>query len=456
MERPTEGTCVKEHHLNEPHTAGDTPSHTAKSNLTGTATGTQPNSPTGMEIDTARADHPGAVNFPGSNGALAVPLLISLAILSAMGPFAIDMYLPAFPAIARDLSTSVTAVQFTLTAFMVGMAVGQLITGPLSDRMGRRGLLLASAIGSVVAAAGCALAPSIAVLIGCRLLLGFAAGSCVVLARSVVADNVQGAAAAKAFSLLMMIQGLAPVIAPVVGGVAAEPLGWRGLFWILTGIAALQVLLVVVVVRESHPAERRSQEPLSATIAAMFGLLKLKAFRGYILAFAFGMGALFAYISASPFVIQEQLGRSELVYSLIFAANSSGIVIATGINAKLVGKADPAQLLKAALTVVTLCGIGLALSGAFALKIWIMVPLMFLMVASMGFILGNATALALAAAGKRAGSAGAIQGFIQMVIAGVMSPLTGIGTNTALTMGICAAVAGLIALVSAVRVPASA
>ena len=364
-------------------------------------------------------------------------MLLSLTLLAATGPFAIDMYLPTFPAIADDLHT--TAVPYTLSGFMMAMGFGQLFIGPLSDRLGRRTLLLSGAALSVFASILCALAPTITVLIGGRILLGIGSGACVVIARSVIPDITRGSEAARAFSIMMTIQGLAPVIAPVAGGLLlATHGGWRGVFIALTFINALQLLAAILFVPETLTPERREQEPITTTITRMVGLLKIPAFTTVTLSFAFGLGTLFSYISASPFVFQDQLGMSQLAYSLLFGLNSFGLVIGSGLNARLLRAHSPQQLLLRASLVLVAASVLLLCCALAQPSLWTLAPTVFIVVTTLGFILGNSAALGQSAAAPRTGAGAALMGFAQFMVAGLVSPLTAVGSSAAVAMGACA------------------
>ena len=363
-------------------------------------------------------------------------MLLSLALLAATGPFAIDMYLPTFPAIANDLRTN--AVPYTLSGFMMAMGVGQLFIGPLSDRLGRRTLLLSGTVLSVFASILCALAPTIAILIAGRILLGIGGGACIVIARSVIPDVTHGSEAARAFSIMMTIQGLAPVIAPVAGGLLATHGGWRGIFFALACINALQLVATVLFVPETLTPERRKQEPIATTVTRMFGLIKIPAFAAFTLSFAFGLGTLFSYISASPFVFQDQLGMSQLAYSLLFGVNSFGLVIGSGLNARLLRAHSPESLLLGASWVLVAASIVLVCCALVQPSIWTLAPTVFIVVTTLGFILGNSAALGQGAAAPRTGAGAALMGFAQFMVAGLVSPLTGVGSSPAVAMGVCA------------------
>lgn len=350
-------------------------------------------------------------------------LLSCLALLTAGGPFFTDMYLSAMPQVARELQTNLT--QLTLGGFMLGMALGQLVIGPVSDRFGRKPFLLAGAVVAAIASVVCAISPQIWILIIARIVVGIGAGACVVLARTVVSDLTKGAEAAAAFSLMMMIQGLAPVIAPIIGGLLSELIGWRGIFWVLVGVAVLQLGAAVLVPESLPPAKRFRSNKFKE-----FGVLITKRqFVGFLFAFVFSFGVLFSYISASSFVFQEHFGLSALHYSLVFGVNAFGIMLGAGINAKLVAKAEAASLLRLGLIGQLIGVIGVGLVVIFSGPLLCLIPFLFLCNLSMGLSLGNATALAVAAAGKYAGSASGLLGFLQFALAGILSVVIGMGSE---------------------------
>lgn len=356
------------------------------------------------------------------------------------------MYLPALPAIVDDLQTSEALVQLTLSGFMIGMAFGQLIVGPISDAMGRKKLLVGGALLAAVASVVAAVSPGVWILIVARVVAGLGSGSCVVLSRSVIPDLEHGKAAAKAFALMMMIQGLAPVLAPVVGGLLAAPIGWRGLFWVLAGISVLQLAVAVFIVPESLPKERRTSGNARAVGQSFLEVLKNRAFLGFTVAFAFGFGAMFSYISASSFVLQNELGYSETLYSLVFAVNGLGMVAATGLNRRLMDSMDTAKIVFIALCIMAVAAALLGIVAATGLNPWLFLPLLFLAVAQVSIILGNTTALGTLEVRKRAGSGSAVMGFVQFALAGLISPLMSIGSQPAVTMAVGMFVCALVAL----------
>ncbi len=381
------------------------------------------------------------------------PLLATLALLSATAPFATDMYLPVMPEIVSDLGTTRAMVQLTISGFFVGMGVGQLVMGPLSDAIGRKRLLVVGAFLALLASVLAAMAPTASVLVVARVLQGLGGGACVVLSRAVVPDLVHGAAAAKAYSLLMALQGIAPAVAPVLGGILAEPLGWRGIFWVLAGLHAVQLVLAIAIVPET--AGGRSRDGLLRTVAGNYWAVLTNArVWGYLVTMAFGFCSMFCYISASAFVVQDQWGFSPLGYSMVFGVNSVGLFAATLINSRAMDSVSPAVMLRTGVTGVFACGVLLLLSVMLGAPVWVCLIVLFACVAPTGFIMGNATALATGLMRPRAGSVSAIMGFGQSMLASAISPLMGWGSNAALTMAIgmvCCSFISLCGLVVSTR-----
>ncbi|WP_029109895.1 multidrug effflux MFS transporter [Mycobacterium sp. URHD0025] len=369
--------------------------------------------------------------------ALPLSWLGVLALLTAVAPLSIDMYLPAFPAMAEEFGTSASAVQFTLTAFMVGLASGQLIIGPLSDRFGRRPLMLAGTLVCVLAGVACALAPNIALLTAFRFVQGFSGAAGVVLSRAVVADRAHGAVAARAFSLMMIINGAAPVLAPLIGGSLMGIIGWRGIFWILAGLAVAMFVGVLAVLPETHPTDRRHTGGVTAMLRDARSVLTNRGYLGYTLAFAFGFTVMFAYISASPFVLQNVLGLSPLHYSFAFAANAAGIVIVNTVNARIVGRFGQRRLLHLGIGLLVLFSALLLIDALLGPVLWASLALLWGAVASLGLVAANATSLALDQVRHAAGTGSAVLGALQFGLAAVVSPIVGIGgDHTALPMAV--------------------
>lgn len=378
-----------------------------------------------------------------------VPLMLTLALLSATAPFATDMYLPVLPHIAGEFGVEQAVAQFTLTGFFVGMAFGQLLIGPVSDVVGRRRLLLWSAGLALVASVLAALAPGIGVLILARILQGLGGGACNVLARSVVPDLLSGSAAAKTFSVLMAIGGIAPAIAPVIGGLLAEPVGWRGIFWTLTGLHAVQLLLAFLLVPETGGKAERTGGLVRTVAGNYLTVVRMPLVWGFLLAMAFGFGALFSYISASSFVLQTVYGFSPAHYSLLFAINALGMLVATTINSRLVTRFGAVTMLRAGLLLCVGGGLILTVAALADAPWYLIVACILLATSPVGFIMGNATALATGIRRELAGSISAVMGFVQSLLGGIVSPLMGLGSQPThtmafgiLTCGIIAAAAG--------------
>jgi MFS transporter, DHA1 family, multidrug resistance protein len=355
-----------------------------------------------------------------------LPLLLVLASLAAVAPVATDLYLPGFPAIGTSLGAGPSGVQLTLTSFLVGLALGQLVMGPLSDRYGRRAPLVASATVCVVAGVVCAVAPSLPVLVVARAVQGFAGAGGMVIGRAVIADVVTGRAAARAFTLMLTVGGIAPVLAPLVGGLLADPVGWRGMLWTVAGLCAAMLVAVLVVLDETHPPERRSTGESSA-LADMRSVIAHRAYRGPVLVFACSFGVMMAYISASPFVYQGVVGLSEVQYGVAFGLNAAGLIAAGYVSSKLVDRWSPATILRACIGVqllATLSFVALAAAGA---PTWTYPVAIFVAVLSNGGIMGNAAALAMAEVRPVAGAGSAVMGFSQFALGALVSPLVGLG-----------------------------
>lgn len=379
--------------------------------------------------------------------------LVTLALggLTATPPLAIDMYLPSFPEVTSSLNAPAATVQLTLTACLLGMALGQLVVGPMSDRWGRRRPLLTGLAVYVVATALCAVAPTIEALVAFRLTQGLAGSAGIVIARAVVRDLYDGVAMARFFSTLMLIGGVAPVVAPVIGGQILRVTDWRGVFVVLTAVGVLLAVLVWAKLPETLPEEERHEGGVGAALRAMRALLADLPFAGFMLTGGFAFAVLFAYISASPFVIQEIYGASPQTFSLLFGINSVGLVAAGQINGKvLVGRVRLEKVLGAGLAVVSAAAVALLLMSLGVFGEPGLVPVavaLFVLMSAMGLTLPNAQSLALLRTRHSAGSASALLGTSSFLIGAVASPLVGIaGEDTAVPMAVVQVVSALVAL----------
>ncbi|OII07076.1 multidrug effflux MFS transporter [Curtobacterium sp. MCBA15_008] len=377
-------------------------------------------------------------------------LLLVLGLLSAVAPFATDLYLPAFPQMTGELQASATTVQLTLTAFLVGVTGGQLVFGPLSDRFGRVPPLIAGAVLCVLASAAAVLAPNVGVLVVARLLQGLGGAAGMVIGRAVISDLATGKPAARAFSLMMIVGGVAPVVAPLLGGLLTGPIGWRGLLGIVLGLSVLMLVAVLAVVRETHLRSHRDalraerQGPGSPLRA-----LRSRTFLGYTAVFGFAFAVMMAYISASPFLYQDMLGLGTVGYGIAFGLNALALMGISVLSAKLTATRSVVGVLTLGIVLVLASTVAFGLLVATgAPEFWLAVPL-FTAVGSLGLVLGNATALALGAVPSSAGSASAVLGALQFGLAALVSPLVSIGgSTTAVPLAIVMLAAAVIAVLA--------
>jgi MFS transporter, DHA1 family, multidrug resistance protein len=362
---------------------------------------------------------------------------VVLCALSTFGPITTDLYLPSLPDVGHELGVAESQVQITLTASLVGLAIGQLIAGPLSDSLGRRGPLLVGLALFVVSSLGCALAPSILLLDLLRLVQGLCGAAGIVLARAIVRDHWSGLAAARIYATLMAAISLGPILAPSVGAALLQVMDWRGLFVVLAGWGVLLLLAAIAWVRESLPPAARRETSLLLTLRVGRRLLADRRFSGYTLASGLAFGALFSYISGSSFVYQEVFGVSAQAYGLLFGLNGVGLLLGNVANRHLQDRFGPRRLLRggmlgtfagaALLTVSVLADIGLA--GV--------VVSLFIVVLGLGFVASNAVALALEPyGGAEAGTASALIGVIQFLIGALAAPLAGIAGESAVPMAV--------------------
>ncbi|MFJ8692556.1 Bcr/CflA family multidrug efflux MFS transporter [Streptomyces roseolilacinus] len=402
-------------------------------------------------IPTTRTETPAAP--PPTTAHRAAGLLVTLVLggLTALPPLSMDMYLPALPEVTESLRSPAATVQLTLTACLAGMALGQLVVGPMSDKWGRRRPLLVGMVVYVLATAACAFAPNVGLLIAFRLLQGLAGAAGIVIARAVVRDLYDGVEMARFFSTLMLISGVAPVIAPLIGGQILRITDWRGVFHVLTVIGVLLTLVVWKWLHETLPPARRHDGGVGSALRTMRGLLADRVFTGYMLSGGFAFAALFAYISASPFVVQEIYGASPQTFSLLFGINSIGLVAVGQINGKLlVGRVSLDKALATGLTVITVAAAALLLmtSGVFGEVGLVPVAAgLFVLMSAMGLAMPNTNAQALMRTPHAAGSASALLGTSSFLVGAIASPLVGIaGEHTAVPMAVVQLVCALTAV----------
>lgn len=361
-------------------------------------------------------------------------LIAFLGIMSAMAPLATDMYLPALPELSAEFSASTSATQLTLTMTLLGMAVGQIFLGPLSDMYGRKRPLFAGMVAFALVSAGCFYASSIEPFLALRFLQGFAGASGLVISRAIARDVAEGVELTRFMAILMLVNGLAPILAPVAGGQILAFSSWRIIFAVL---AVIGVLLAVwtLKTRETLAKEER-QKNMAASFHAFPALLRDRYFFGHCLVQCFVFASFFSYIAGSSFVFQNIYGISAQGYSLIFGGIGTGLFLVGGLPARLAGHVKDVTMLKASL-LVPLAGSSLLLAAfltGFA-PLALVIVLLFITIVPLS-VMGTASfSLALSRQGRNAGAASALIGFFSMALGGVMMPLVGIaGDATAIPM----------------------
>ena len=389
---------------------------------------------------TTQADSPKALSK--------VWIVLILGSLTAFGPLSMDMYLPALPTVASDLMTTTSLTQLSLTACLLGLAIGQLIFGPLSDIRGRRRPLIFTLIIYSIASLLCAFSPNIFVFICLRFIQGMTGAAGIVIARASARDMYSGKDLTKFIALLALVNGAAPILAPISGGFILSFASWNAVFILLSLIGLVMFGAVTFFLPETLPMEKRSEGSILAVLKTFKGLLRDRAFMGIALTQSFVMASMFAYIAGSPFVLQNLYDVTPQQFSILFAVNGIGIIIAAQLTARLSGIISEAKLL--------LCGILLSCLGSSLLLIVVIkeLPLLvlsialFLVVSSVGMVSTTSFSLAMQNQGKAAGSASAFLGLLPFIGGAVVSPLVGIaGDQTALPMGIIIFICSVMAFI---------
>lgn len=370
-------------------------------------------------------------------GASRLGLALLLGLLAFLGPLNIDMYLPSFPEIAHDLDTSATLVQASLTACLLGLAVGQLFAGPISDAQGRRKPLLIATFLFALASILCAFAPNIIILIAMRFLQGLTASAGVVLSRAVVRDVFSGQALTKFFSLLMVINAIAPMIAPMFGGfiLSFESTSWKSIFFCLSIIGLLMVVIVAVKLKETLPQYKRIPSSAGASIKTMGSLLTDRSFIGYALVVGFIHGGSFAYVSGTPFVYQDIYGVSPQVFSVLFGINGLAIITGSFLIGRFSGIIPEKTMLQAAIVTALIATALLLFMTIIEGPLTLIVLFIFIYMMTMGMILTSTFTLGMAKQDHRAGSASAVLGMLPLLLGSIFSPLAGINEASAVPMG---------------------
>lgn len=386
-----------------------------------------------------------------------VKLVAVLGLLIALGPFTFDMYLPALPTIADDLGTSDAAVQLTLTGTLVGVAVGQLVIGPLSDAFGRRRPLLVGVAVHLVASLLCAVAPTVAFLTSMRVLQGLGSAAAAVTAMAVVRDLYTGTAAANTISRLILVLGISPVLAPSVGSMLLALTSWRGIFAMLAVIAVLLILLAGFGLRETLPPRRRRTGGLGDTVRTYRRILHDRTFVGLVATSALSQSVVFAYVGGASFVLQDQYDLSKTEFGMAFAINAIALIGAPQLNVVLLRRLAPPQILLGGLSAAAVTGLVflvVAATGTFGLAGFLVT--LFLTLASIGLCGPNTAAIALSRHGEAAGTAASMLGFVSSSAGALAAPLVGLLGNDAAAMAtvialLCLTAVAVVLLVVRVR-----
>jgi len=405
--------------------------------------------------DVAAADEPdtGSPAPPTPDGQMSVAgpapapprhLVALLATFTSLVILTTDVYLPVLPQLGKDLGTSDAAAAATLSAVLVGIALGQIVVGPLSDALGRRRPLLAGALAYAAAHLLSSIAPNIGTLLAIRFVAGLATAACIVVARAIVADVYPGTAAARTFATLSAVTAIVPVLAPVAGGLLARVMSWRGMFVVLAVTAVTVAVIGWRLVPETLPAQRRTSPHLGAVLRDLGAVLGQRRFLAYVAAIAAVGGSLFAYIGASSFMLENVFGLSPQSFSLVFATNSVGIFMLSWLTRHLVTRTGPSRLLLAG-QITAIIGCAVLAVGVGRTSLPLVMAGLFLAVASLGLVMPTATSLAMAHAPGRAGSASGVMGICQFAVGAAASPLAGLGGSAWPLVAVMAtsAVAGL-------------
>lgn len=367
-------------------------------------------------------------------------LVLFLGTLSAFGPFVTDLYLPALPYMTEYFGTSASMVQLTLTTSMVGMALGQLVVGPISDKFGRRKPLLISLIIYLLSTIFMLAAANIYTMIFLRLIQGLSSAGAVVISRAVANDLYEGEDLREFFGLLMAVNGLAPIISPVFGAVLLQFVNWKGVFVTLALIGII-LLLVLQKFQESLSESKRVQGSLLEVYSNIFLVLKNKLFMSLVFINSFAFAAMFGYISASPFIFQTGYGVSSFVYSLFFAANGFAIMLGARLSSYLSNK----KAIFTALLSLVVSSLFIAITLYFKVSVFIVEIFFFTLMISMGIMFASNSALAMSKERRYSGTASAILGFFPALFAAIVSPLVGIG-DVFIATGITLVIASVISM----------
>lgn len=369
-----------------------------------------------------------------------------LLLLTVFGPISMDLYLPALPALTAELDAATSVAQLTVTACLIGLAAGQLIAGPLSDRFGRRGILLIGIVAYIATSLLCAISPTVELLIVARFVQGLAGGVGIVIAQAAGRDVYAGGALIRFYGRLTVIGGLAAIVGPLLGGMLNAVTDWRGLFVFLAAIGALILIATLLVFRETLPVARRSRGGFTQTLHDFRTLLSDRVFLGAVLNQGFLYAALFAYLSGATFVLQDIYGLSPMGYALAFGLNSAGFMAFGYLAGRAAERWSIAGTLATGILVAGIGAAGLLVAGLTAVPLWVVIVSLFLLASGVAISSPPATTLALIEYPQIAGTASSLLGMVRFGFGGVAAPLVGVaGALSILPLGIVTTVAVLLA-----------
>ncbi|MCC8018950.1 MAG: multidrug effflux MFS transporter [Rikenellaceae bacterium] len=377
-------------------------------------------------------------------------LVVTLGCLAAFGPLVTDMYLPGLPAMTEYFGTTVPKVQTGITASMLGLALGQLLIGPISDRYGRRGPLLASMWLFLLSTVWCIFSGSISSFVAARLVQGLAGSGGIVLSRSVSADLFSGKELARFFAVIAAVQGLAPVGAPVLGGVILSFTRWQGVFWALL-VVGVVILALCYRLRETLPPDRRNDSGIAGTFRLFGPVLRNRRFMLYVCLLSFSMAILFAFIASSPFIFQDYYRLSTLGYSVYFAVNAFAVTLGAILSSRF---SDPAKALRTGASLVFPLGVATAVLLGLGLPIGAVCVPLFLTLFAAGLTFPSTATVAIGSEKRNAGTASAVLGSANFIFGGIVTPLVGLGDglrSTAIAIGVCSAMTFLLMLAAGKR-----